>query len=149
MTPCIGCCRSKRQASEKTIPAPKHGENQRLRLGRRQRSLNILRGIAGNPEQRHEKTRTVERVARKAPQRAARAAQRSAVSLVADLVSDEVEDLLRIVIQRRRLINDEGVRYIVGPAQLAGPEQFSYFPASAVFTPSCFTDLNDFAGCSL
>ena len=63
-------------------------------------------GNAGGAHQGHAEAGHVQGVAGVGPERAAGAAQRAGVRVVADVVVQEVEDVLRVVIQHRRLFLD-------------------------------------------
>ena len=81
-----------------------HRQKQCLGLCFRQRSFHILRRNAGSAHQCHAETGDVQRITGIGPKRAAGTAQRADVRVVADVCLQEVEDILRVVIQDRRLL---------------------------------------------
>ena len=105
----VGGLRAGRDVADGLVAGREHRQDELLGLALRQRALDILGRDARGAHQGHAQAGHVEGVAGARPERAAGAAQRAGVRVVADVVVQEVEDVLRVVIELRRLFLDERV----------------------------------------
>ena len=105
----VGRLRAGRDVSHRLIRCREHREDERLRLALRQRPLDVLRRDARGAHQGHAQAGDVERIPGTRPERSPCAPDRAGVGVVADLGVQEVEDVLRVVVEQRRLFLDERV----------------------------------------